>query len=113
VAGQKSKSTSTATPCGCVSHGQRSVIAFASVFYPARLRSTGVGWALGVGRVGGIFGPIVMGLAIAARRACSTVFFALAVRMLLAGLTVFALRGRGDDIASATAATGESLLARS
>ena len=29
--------------------------------YPAHLRSTGVGWALGVGRLGGIAGPIVGG----------------------------------------------------
>ena len=33
----------------------------AASLYPAHLRSTGVGWALGVGRLGGIAGPIVGG----------------------------------------------------
>jgi AAHS family 4-hydroxybenzoate transporter-like MFS transporter len=81
----------------CVSGGQKSVIAFASVFYPAQMRSTGVGWALGVGRIGGIFGPIVVGLAISADWSYSSVFYALAVPMLLAGATVYALRHRGAD----------------
>ncbi len=30
--------------------------------YPARMRNTGVGWALGIGRLGGIFGPALGGL---------------------------------------------------
>ncbi|MCD2191577.1 MFS transporter [Actinomycetospora soli] len=81
----------------CVSGGQKSVIAFASVFYPPSLRSTGVGWALGIGRIGGIFGPIVVGLAISAQWAYSSIFYVLAIPMLLASLAVFALRRRGAD----------------
>jgi AAHS family 4-hydroxybenzoate transporter-like MFS transporter len=38
---------------------------FAAAIYPAGTRSTGVGWALGVGRLGGIAGPIVGGLLLA------------------------------------------------
>ena len=34
---------------------------FAASVYPVATRSTGVGWALGVGRIGGIAGPIVGG----------------------------------------------------
>ncbi len=34
---------------------------FAAAVYPAERRSTGIGWALGVGRIGGIAGPIVGG----------------------------------------------------
>ncbi len=34
---------------------------FAASVYPAERRSTGIGWALGVGRIGGIAGPIVGG----------------------------------------------------
>jgi MFS family permease len=34
---------------------------FAAAVYPAATRSTGIGWALGVGRLGGIAGPIVGG----------------------------------------------------
>lgn len=34
---------------------------FAAAAYPTALRSTGVGWALGIGRLGGILGPILGG----------------------------------------------------
>jgi len=35
--------------------------AMAAGLYPARIRSTGVGWALGIGRLGGIAGPAIGG----------------------------------------------------
>jgi MFS transporter, AAHS family, 4-hydroxybenzoate transporter len=35
--------------------------ALAASFYPTSMRSTGVGWALGVGRVGSIVGPVLAG----------------------------------------------------
>lgn len=35
---------------------------FGAAAYPIALRSTGIGWALGVGRLGGIVGPILGGL---------------------------------------------------
>ena len=45
----------------CISGGQKSVIALSAIFYPAPIRSTGVGWALGIGRLGGIGGPLLVG----------------------------------------------------
>src|SRR6202012_1999445 len=39
--------------------------AMAAGLYPARIRSTGVGWALGVGRLGGIAGPAIGGALLA------------------------------------------------
>ena len=30
--------------------------------YPTEVRSTGIGWALGVGRLGGILGPVIGGM---------------------------------------------------
>ncbi|MES4889663.1 MFS transporter [Streptomyces sp. NPDC096012] len=84
----------------CVSGGQKSLIALAAVFYPAPMRSTGVGWALGIGRVGGILGPIVVGTALAAGWSPSTVFYAMSVPMLAAGLAVVLLGmryGRSAD----------------
>jgi AAHS family 4-hydroxybenzoate transporter-like MFS transporter len=35
---------------------------FAAAIYPTEVRSTGIGWALGVGRLGGILGPVLGGL---------------------------------------------------
>ena len=40
----------------CVFGGQMSVIALASLFYSADLRSVGIGWALAVGRAGVFWG---------------------------------------------------------
>jgi AAHS family 4-hydroxybenzoate transporter-like MFS transporter len=45
----------------CVSGGQKSINALAVIFYPPAMRSTGVGWALGVGRTGAILGPVMGG----------------------------------------------------
>jgi AAHS family 4-hydroxybenzoate transporter-like MFS transporter len=41
----------------CVVGGQLGCNGLSAAKYPARMRTTGVGWALGVGRLGGIVGP--------------------------------------------------------
>lgn len=45
---------------------QAGLNALAAKFYPTPIRSTGVGWALGVGRVGSIVGPLVGGMMLGA-----------------------------------------------
>jgi AAHS family 4-hydroxybenzoate transporter-like MFS transporter len=46
---------------GCVTGAQSGLNALAAHFYPTAIRSTGVGWALGVGRIGSIVGPVLAG----------------------------------------------------
>ena len=46
----------------CTTGGQAVNNAYASEFYPAHMRSTGVGWALGIGRFGAIVGPMIGGI---------------------------------------------------
>lgn len=46
----------------CIVGGQTAVNALASGAYPTAARATGVGWALGIGRVGSIVGPLIGGL---------------------------------------------------
>jgi MFS transporter, AAHS family, 4-hydroxybenzoate transporter len=41
---------------------QAGLNALAARFYPTAIRSTGIGWALGVGRIGSIVGPLLGGL---------------------------------------------------
>jgi benzoate transport len=48
--------------------------ALAAKLYPAEMRSTGVGWALGVGRVGAVLGPIVGGLFVGAHVPLAAIF---------------------------------------
>lgn len=45
-----------------VQGAQAGLNAIAAGFYPTAIRSTGVGWALGVGRAGSIVGPLVGGM---------------------------------------------------
>lgn len=45
---------------------QAGLNAMAAKFYPTPIRSTGVGWALGVGRVGSVVGPLVGGMMLTA-----------------------------------------------
>lgn len=72
----------------CVSGGQKSVIALSAIFYPAPIRSTGVGWALGIGRLGGIGGPLLVGVLLGYHLQPASLFYAAAVPMGLAGVLV-------------------------
>ncbi len=49
-----------------VQGAQAGLNALAAELYPQEIRSTGIGWALGVGRVGSITGPVCGGLMLAA-----------------------------------------------
>jgi MFS transporter, AAHS family, 4-hydroxybenzoate transporter len=94
----------------CVSGAQKSVIALAALFYPAPVRSTGVGWALGVGRIGGIGGPLLIGLLLGWNFTPQSVFFAAAIPMLLASIAVAAMgliyrRREAEPAAEANAET--------
>ena len=46
----------------CIVGAQIGANALAAAFYPTAIRSTGVGWALGIGRIGSIIGPVVGGI---------------------------------------------------
>ncbi len=92
----------------CVSGGQKSVIALAALFYPAPIRSTGIGWALGVGRLGGIAGPLLMGMLIQRHFEATSLFVVTAIPMLLAAISiaVMGLVYRRSDTVSAAVTTG-------
>jgi AAHS family 4-hydroxybenzoate transporter-like MFS transporter len=75
----------------CVSGGQKSAIALGAVFYPTDIRSTGLGWALGIGRLGGIAGPAVAGLLFSAHWLPAQLFYLAAGMMLCAAVAVFAM----------------------
>ncbi len=68
--------------------GANAVSAFV---YPADLRSTGVGWALGVGRTGAILGPIIGGLLIAMKWPTQELFIAAAAPAVAGSLSALVL----------------------
>jgi AAHS family 4-hydroxybenzoate transporter-like MFS transporter len=76
----------------CVIGGQSGVNVLAGNFYPTYLRSTGVGWCLGVGRLGSIVGPLVGGELLALKWSTQRIFLAAAAPALLSAMLLFALR---------------------
>jgi MFS transporter, AAHS family, 4-hydroxybenzoate transporter len=71
--------------------GQNGGHAVTAGFYPPSIRSTGVGWALGVGRIGSIVGPVLGGLLLARGTAVSQVFWAAAIPATIAALAAIAI----------------------
>lgn len=59
-----------------VQGAQAGLNALVAEFYPTPIRSTGVGWALGVGRIGSIIGPILGGLMLSFNWSLHQIFFA-------------------------------------
>ncbi len=51
-------------------------VGYTAAYYPTAIRSTGVGWGMGVGRVGAIIGPLVAGALIALDWTTPALFYA-------------------------------------
>jgi len=79
--------------------GQNASHALSSEFYPTRVRSTGVGWALGIGRIGSIVGPVVGGLLLAQNTPMRDVFWAAVIPAIAATIAAagIALSARGSS----------------
>ena len=80
----------------CIVGGQASLTTLAVNLYPTEARSTGVGWALAVGRFGAILGQLLGGKFINAGMGNSVIFSALAVPAVLTALLVWTMRLTGD-----------------
>jgi AAHS family 4-hydroxybenzoate transporter-like MFS transporter len=67
---------------------QAGLNALSASFYPTTIRSTGVGWALGIGRIGSIVGPLVAGIMLWKGWTPSQIFLAGTVPASIAALAV-------------------------
>ena len=79
----------------CIVGGQTASNALAADYYPTSIRSTGVGWCLGIGRIGGIVGPILGGILLAMGGGARRVFWVAAIPAVIgtmAALAVAAMR---------------------
>lgn len=68
--------------------------ALAASFYPTSVRATGVGWALGVGRIGSVIGPVIGGVVLSLGWTHPTLFLAAAVPALVSAVAVALLKAR-------------------
>jgi len=66
--------------------GAGGTIVLTAMFYPTAMRSAGTGWAMGLGRFGQVLSPLVIGLMIALAWAPASIFVAMALAPLLAGI---------------------------
>jgi AAHS family 4-hydroxybenzoate transporter-like MFS transporter len=73
--------------------GQVGLNALAGTVYPTFIRSTGAGWALGIGRVGSILGPAIGGVLIALKLSMPMLFLCAAIPAACCAVTVCLLRG--------------------
>ena len=68
--------------------------AVATRLYPTEIRSTGVGFAMSSGRLGGIAGPLLGGFLIGAGLSMTTNFIIFAIPTLLAGVATLVLKSK-------------------
>jgi MFS transporter, AAHS family, 4-hydroxybenzoate transporter len=74
--------------------GFTGLYAVAAKVYPASFRSTGVGWAIGLGRAGAVIGPGAAGFLIAAGFDMSANFYIFSVPVILGGIIAYRLHVR-------------------
>jgi AAHS family benzoate transporter-like MFS transporter len=64
------------------------VCAFMAQYYPATIRATGIGWSLGIGRLGAIVGPMMIGWLLSLKLPLQYNFISLAIPCFIALVTV-------------------------
>jgi AAHS family 4-hydroxybenzoate transporter-like MFS transporter len=72
----------------CLSGGQKANNALSVYFYPTALRGTGLGWSLGIGRIGGVIGPYAAGLLLTAGWSPSDLFYVSALPMIVGAIAI-------------------------
>jgi AAHS family 4-hydroxybenzoate transporter-like MFS transporter len=88
----------------CSLGAQMCTVVYCANFYDTALRSTGVGWAIGIGRIGSIVGPAMGGILIAAGVTAGTLFVLIGAMSVGSGVAVLALgRCAGERRAAALA----------
>jgi AAHS family 4-hydroxybenzoate transporter-like MFS transporter len=75
----------------CVLGVQLGLNAASSLIYPTRIRATGAGWSYGIGRIGGIVGPMLGAWLIGMKLSTAQLFIAPAVPMGIGAVACFIL----------------------
>ena len=66
-------------------------IAYAGQYYPAAMRATGVGFSLGVGRLGAIIAPVLVGALVGMELPLVQDFYAIAIPAVIAAIAISAI----------------------
>jgi AAHS family 4-hydroxybenzoate transporter-like MFS transporter len=81
----------------CLVGGQIGANALAAKAYPTSIRATGVGWSLGIGRIGSVIGPVIGGMLLSMHWDMRQLFLAGAIPVFIAGVAalIISLSGAG------------------
>ena len=82
------------TGTGCVNN------AYASIFYPTIIRSTAIGWSLGIGRFGAVIGPVFGGYLLSLSLPTYINFIGFALPGILAAIAICFIQDKYSDYKS-------------
>lgn len=68
----------------------------AAKIYPTEVRSSGIGWAIGIGRGGSVIGPLLGGFLLGQELPLWIVFLCFAIPLAISGVLAALVRGRAD-----------------
>lgn len=68
--------------------------AYVSQYYPSEMRSSGIGWSLGIGRIGAIAGPLIGGVLLSMSLPVSQNFLAFAIPGMIAAVSILFVQER-------------------
>ncbi|MDI9752677.1 MFS transporter [Acinetobacter baumannii] len=64
-------------------------VGYITHYYPTKIRASATGWAIGVGRIGAIMGPIIAGYLLANGTSTSANFYLFSAAALIAAISIF------------------------
>ena len=82
---------------GMINGNQSLLYAYVGVNYPLNFRSTALGGIVGIGRLGGAFGPTIMGILLSAHVSVTVNFLVFAIPALVAGLVVLLTKNMANS----------------
>lgn len=74
--------------------GFNAFYALGAALYPAEIRSTGIGWAMGVGRIGAVLGPMLGGILIGQGLSLAALLAIFAIPLVIAGSAALLVRAQ-------------------
>ncbi|MGB8696498.1 MFS transporter, partial [Acinetobacter sp.] len=81
---------------------------FVAQFYPTAVRSTGMGWASGIGRIGAIVGPVLTGTLLTFELPHQMNFLAIAIPGIIAAIAIYLVNLKVSVDAKALTQSGTS-----
>jgi AAHS family 4-hydroxybenzoate transporter-like MFS transporter len=90
-----------------ITGSQTGANATAGKLYPARMRTSGIGWALGIGRLGGIAAPALGGYLLSIGMHPPQIFLSACGFALIAAIATALLAFRGERVEQAASQPAE------